>query len=186
MNKLPSDLAFLELPESEIVRGYESASSSMKYCDSTPLNLGIEGISIRSVYQPIMALQGLGISIDMNSRLMIALRNVIITNYSLLMLQGAYRSIVQSRTIYETALAAQETEMVLTREHPLSALAKIALATGTALLVGSTLAAYAVGEKIGSGEWNLPGGNISNPQSRRAMEADLRGTGIGDARRRGR
>jgi hypothetical protein len=183
---MPSDLAFLELPDAEIVSSYESTRLRMRDYDSTPLNLGFEGISIRSIYQPIMALQGLGINIDMNSRLMIAIRNAVITNYSILMLQGAYRSIVQSRTIYETALAAQETEMVLTREHPLSALPKIALAAGAALLVGSALAGYAVGEKIGSGEWNLPGGNLSNPQSRRAMEAELRATGIGDARRHGR
>jgi hypothetical protein len=184
--KLPSDLAFLELPDAEIASSYESARLRMRDYDSTPLNLGFEGISIRSIYQPITALQGLGINIDMNSRLMIVIRNAVITNYSILMLQGAYRSIVQSRIVYETALAAAETELVLTREHPLSALAKIALATGAALLVGSALAGYAVGEKIGSGEWNLPGRSITNPQSRRAMERDLRGTGIGDARRRGR
>ena len=165
--------------DAEIVGGYESASSSMGSYSSRSMNLGMEGISIRSVYQPIMALEGLGIHIDMNSQLMKALRTVVITNYSLLILQGAYRSIVKAQTARELALATGETTAMAIAQQWHT----IAMAAGAAILVGATLGiGYAVGEKFGSGDWNLPGGNLSVPQERRQMEHALAGTGV---RRRG-
>lgn len=175
-------MAFLELPEGEMVGGYDSASTSMGYYNSHRFNLGLEGISIRRVYQPLMALQGLGIPIDMNSCAMKALRTIVITNYSLLMLQGAYRTIIKAKEAREITLAASETAAMAAAQQ----WQNIAIAAGAALLVGSSLAVgYTVGEKFGSGDWNLPLGNISKPQDRRMMEAGLRATGIGEATRRG-
>ena len=146
---------------------------------SQQLNLGMEGISIRSVYQPIMALEGLGIHIDMNSKLMKALRTVIITNYSILMLQDAYRSIVKAQTTRELALAAGETTAMAAAQQWHA----IALAAGAAATVAMSFGVgYAVGERIGSGDWHFPGGNLSNPQDRREMEHALASTVV---RRRG-
>ena len=172
---MPSDLAFLEMEDTDLVSGYESATASMGQYRGD-IDLGMRGISIRSVYQQVMALQALGVPIDMNSELFKALRTVIITNYSILMLQGAYRTVIKARQIREMALAASETAAMAAAQQ----WANIAIAAGAALLVGGSLAiGYTVGEKFGSGDWNLPNRNISNPQDRRAIENDLRATGVG-------
>jgi hypothetical protein len=140
------------------------------------IDLGVRGLSIRSVYQPLMALQGIGVPIDTNNRLFNALRTVIITNYSILMLQGAYRTFVAAKQAREIAIAASETAAMAAAQQWVN----IGLAAGAAVLVGASLAiGYTVGEKFGSGDWNLPSRNISNPQDRRMMESDLRATGVG-------
>ena len=179
---MPSDTAFLEILGDPDYTAFvfDSAVMSMKRYDSNPINLGIEGISIRSVYQPIMALQGIGIQVDLDSPIFKALRTIIITNYSILMLQGAYRSIVKAALARETAYAAAETAVWAC--VPVIGGARIALAAGAALLVTATLSGWYVGEKIGSGDWTLPMGDINNPQERRQMENALANTGV---RRRG-
>ena len=159
-----------------IVGAYDSATASMLPYDAEEINFGMEGISIRSIYQPIMALQGLGININMNSKLFKALRTVIITNYSILMLQGAYRAIIKAQEAREIAMAASETAAMAAAQQWVN----IGLAAGAAVLAGASLAiGYTIGEKFGSGDWNLPSRNISNPQDRRMMESDLRATGVG-------
>ena len=170
------------MPDEEIVGSYDSASMSMSQYDAHEVDLGVRGLSVRSVYQQIGALQGLGIPIDMNSELFKALRTIVVTNYSILMLQGAFRTLVKAREAREVAMAAGETVAMAAAQQ----WANIAIATGAAILVSTSLAAgYVVGEKLGSGDWHLPGGNISKPQDRRAMEAGLRATGIREATRHG-
>lgn len=167
---MPSDYAFLEVPEVDIIGGYDSATNIMGQYNSQQTNLALGGLSIRNVYQPLTALQGLGVHIDMNSKLMRALRTVIITNYSIFMLQGAYRAIVKAREAREVALSISETAAMAVAQQ----WANIAIAAGAALLVGGSLAVgYVVGEHLGSGDWNLPSLNLSNPQDRRTMEHSL-------------
>ena len=173
---MPSDLAFLEMSDADLVGSLDSATTSMGDYDGHPIDLGLRGISIRSVYQPLMALQALGVPIDMNSELFKALRTVIVTNYSILMLQGAYRTYAKAKEAREIAIAASETAAMAAAQQWVN----IALAAGAALLVGASLAVgYTVGEKFGSGDWNLPSGDIRSPMQRRAMESNLRATEIG-------
>ena len=174
----------------DIVRGYDSASSGMRSYGraSGSLDISLGGLSPRALASLTENLRALGFDIDVQgtdttAQIFRGLRTIIITNYSLLMLQGAYRSVVKAKLAYETAAAAAETAFWAC--IPVYGWARIALAAGAAFLVTATLSGWYVGEKFGSGDWNLPMGDIGSPQGRRMMEADLRGTGIGEARRRG-
>lgn len=177
---MPSDLAFLEMDDEGLTFAYDSATESMASYSRHQIDLGIKGLSIRSVYQPLMALQGLGVPIDTNSRLFNALRTAIITNYSLLMLQGAYRTIVATKLAWETAAAEAETAAIL--GIPIigwSQIWRIPIALGAAAMVAAALGGgYYVGEKLGSMNQNvnvsktisLQGGDIRSPQERRKMD----------------
>lgn len=173
---MPSNTAFLipGLPETDLVTAYDSCDISGRLYPSRPLDLGVRGLSIRNVYQPIMALEGLGIHIDTSTELFKALRTIVITNYSLLMLQGAWRTVIAAATARETALATTETA-ALAAAQQWGSIAQGVIAAG---MFASFFAAEQVGEKFGSGEWNFPSGDIRLPGDRRRMEGQLASTGL--------
>ena len=168
---MPSDLAFLELPESELVSAYDSCSLAEGYYEQKPMDIGVRGLSVRAVYQQLGALQALGVNIDMNSKLFKALRTIVVTNYSLLMLQGAYRSILKSLEAKTVGRATLETIGMAAAQQ----WHRIAIAAGAGIGVVS---AFKVGEKFGSGDWNLPNVDFSKPSERRKAENALGQLGI--------
>lgn len=175
---MPSDTAFLltEMPATEMKLGVDSATSSMSAYGQAlgSSKLGFRGVSPRLLMSNIHNLQALGIDIDTHNPIFQAIRNIIIVNYSLLMLNSAYRTAIKAHAAREATLAVGETTATLA-SVVMSWKVPVALAASAWVY-----AAFETGKKLGSGEWDLPGGDISNPASRRQMNANLASTGISE------
>jgi len=126
-------------------------------------------LSPRGLSSAIENLRALGIDIDENNAVLKGLRAGIVTNYSLYMLYGAWTAMRKAQAAREAAYAASETAVLaIAQQWHL-----IAQGAAAALLV---TAAFAVGEKFGSGDWNLPSFDISNPSERRAAVRQIEAT----------
>jgi hypothetical protein len=159
------------MPSTEMGQSVNSAVSSMASYDqaSGSMQIGISGISPRLLMSNVNNLRAIGIDIDMSNPVLNALRNVIIVNYSLLMLNSAYRTAIKAHAAREAALAVGETvataaSIVMSWKIPVALVAS-----------ASVYAAFETGKKLGSGEWDLAGGDMSIPGDRRQMMGDLSG-----------
>ncbi len=119
----------------------------------------------------------LGVEIDENSRIMRSIGTMMSTNiaiYSFYSMVCAYR---RSQAAVQTALAVSETAAIL--KVPVigwSQAWRIPLALAAAAIATASLVSFKVGENIGSGEWNFPSINVTNPSDRRTAERQLQGT----------
>jgi len=122
----------------------------------------------RQLTSSIAMMSLLGFEADRNSAIMRFLRIMLVSNMAIF---GFYRMITAARravTSQHMGLAAAET---VANMNP-AMFWKIPIAIGAAALVGTT---FAVGEKFGSGDWNLPSVNVSSPSDRRSAERHMRG-----------
>jgi hypothetical protein len=124
-------------------------------------------VSPRTLSQPINDLRGLGIVIDENNAVLKGLRAAVLTGYSLYVLYNAVAALRRAEALKETAIAAGETAVLAAtlQWHMIAqGVAAAALVTG----------AFAIGEKFGSGDWNLPSVNMNNPADRRNAARQLK------------
>lgn len=161
---MPSDTAFIgDLPAAiPLSAAYDSLGGTTDALTTSPrMSIGGgHGISPRELSSTLVNLRALGIEIDENTPVLKGLRAGIITNHSLYMLYGAWTALRKAQAAKETAYAAAETTaMAAAQQWGLIAQAAIAAA-----LVYS---AFKVGEKFGSGDWNFPSFNMSDPAARR-------------------
>jgi len=161
---MPSDTAFLnDMPAGKaMAESYDSLGDSADALSRSPrMSVGSGFVlSPRGLSSMIENLRSLGIEIDENNRVLRGLRAGIITGYSLHMLYGAWAALRKAQAAKETAYAAVETTaMAVAQQWSLIAQAGIA-----ATMVYS---AFKVGEKLGSGDWNLPSFDMSDPAARR-------------------
>ena len=167
---MASNTAFLSSISSApaISSSYDRLGGSMDAVTYAPKvdPLDKPGFSPRLLMGSLASLRALGIDIDENNRVLKALYAGIMTNYSLYMLYGAYRGYVKAQEAKEAALAAVEGSAAAIGQqwHAL------AMGTAAAALVASS---FAIGGKFGSGDWNLPSFNASNPVERRSAIRQL-------------
>ena len=177
---MPSNTAFLlsEMPATTMGQSVDSTVNSMSSFGqaSGSTKLGFGGVSPRLLMSNVENLRSIGIDIDTNNPIYQTIRNLIIVNYSVLMLNSAYRMAVKAHAAREATLAAAETAAIL--GVPIIGWAnawRIPLAlAGSAMVYG----AFEVGEKFGSGDWSFSSGDISLPGDRRRMEGQLSSTGL--------
>jgi hypothetical protein len=171
---MPSDTAFLgDLPAAgQLVSGYDTLGTSADVLSKQRVGGGMAGgnlFSPRGLLSTLENLRALGIDIDENNAVLKGLRAGIVTNYSLYMLYGAWTAMRKAQAAREAAYAATETAaLAIAQQWHL-----IAQGAAAALMV---TAAFAVGEKIGSGDWKLPSFDISSPVERRAAARRLAAT----------
>lgn len=166
---MPSDTAFLfDMPAGTALAGsYDSLGSSADALGGTRHpSVSSSGISPRELSSAIQNLRALGINIDENNAILKGLRVGILTNYSLYMLYRAVAAARKAEAAKETALAVGETAALAVAQQ----WHRIAQGAAAAAMVAI---AFSVGEKFGSGDWNLPSVDMTNPADRRDAARQL-------------
>jgi hypothetical protein len=164
---MPSDTAFLwdvwDMPAGgSLATAYDDLGGTLDAYPRKAHDLSMTGtrFSPREFSSVIENLRALGLDIDENNKMLRGLRLAILTNYSLYSIYAAYRAIVKAREATELGLAVGETiAMAVAQQWH-----RIAQAATAAVI---TYAAFNIGERFGSGDWNLPSVNTHNPADRR-------------------
>lgn len=162
---MPSDTAFLgDLSAGVQVAGaYDSLGETvdgMPTRSTSVLGGGSLSISPREISSTVENLRALGIDIDANNAVLRGLRSAVVTQYSLYMLYSAWTAMRKAQAAKELAVASAEvTALAITQQWH-----RIAQGVAAAALVAS---AFTVGEKVGSGDWNLPSFDKGDPYARR-------------------
>ena len=168
---MPSDTAFLNYTAPGfIVPEYDRLGSTMGELGRSPEILPQlhPPMSPRFLSLMVLNLSALGIEVGEGNRVLRGLSTMLIINHSLYMFYTAARAIARARTMKEMGMAAAETTALAVAQQ----WHKIAMGFAAA---GIAAASFAVGEKFGSDEWNLPSVNMSAPTDRRAATRKIEG-----------